>query len=204
MDKSRSLLSTASQKVSRKSSGGLIPLLLFFFVLPAMIAAGSKSAEHKPMQVIARGNQLVAESNARIKLGRQLLAKIDKDIAAIEKEKDLAEYAKSYKVCPKLVAAMVQQESGWNPKALSPKGAAGLLQLMPATAKDLGVTDRFNPTENIKGGIRYMGYLLQRYNGNERLALAAYNAGMANVDKYKGVPPFKETQDYVRTIMRSR
>jgi soluble lytic murein transglycosylase-like protein len=100
-----------------------------------------------------------------------------------------------------LVRAVIQVESAFNPRAISPKGAMGLMQLMPATAARFGVIDAFNPAENIRGGVSYLKQLLDRYANNEQLALAAYNAGPLAVDKHGSqVPPYKETQDYVRRI----
>ncbi len=118
----------------------------------------------------------------------QILAMIDK-------------VAKKHGVDQKLVRALVRQESGFNPNATSHCGAQGLMQLMPATAKGLGVTDAYNPVQNVEGGVKYLKGLLNKYNGNVILALAAYNAGPGAVDKYGNVPPYKETQNYVKSIL---
>jgi hypothetical protein len=102
----------------------------------------------------------------------------------------------------KLVWAVMRQESGFNPQAVSPKGAVGLMQLMPGTAVLMGVTDPFDVEQNIAGGVKYLSLCLSRFNGDVCLALAAYNAGPENVEKYQKCPPFPETQNYVAAVLR--
>ena len=105
-----------------------------------------------------------------------------------------------YGVDEAFLRAIIHAESAFNPHALSLKGAQGLMQLMPATASDMGVLDAFDAEQNIRGGARYLGLLLQEFNGNERLAAAAYNAGPGAVQRYSGVPPYAETQVYVQRV----
>jgi transglycosylase-like protein with SLT domain len=113
----------------------------------------------------------------------------------------ILEASERYKVDHSIIRAIIMAESSYNLMATSEKGAEGLMQLMPNTARELGVTDSFNPTQNIHAGARYFKKLLKRYKGNVRLALAAYNAGIRNVSEYNGIPPFKATHSYIKKVL---
>lgn len=110
--------------------------------------------------------------------------------------------AEQNQVSPQLVHSVIQVESNYDPDAISAKGAQGLMQLIPSTARRFGVANVFDPAQNIEGGARYLKYLLGLYKGDEALALAAYNAGEGAVSRYGGVPPYPETQDYVARVRR--
>jgi len=110
------------------------------------------------------------------------------------------EIARTYNLDPKLLHAIAKVESNYNPRAVSPKGALGVMQLIPSTARLVGVSDPFDPRENIHGGARYLRYLLDKF-GDLTLALAAYNAGPKAVEAYGGIPPYEETQRYVRSVL---
>ncbi len=118
------------------------------------------------------------------------------DIDGIVKEK-----AGKYNLDQSLLKAVIKAESGFNSKAVSPAGAAGLMQLMPGTARGLGVNDVFDANQNIEGGAKYLKGLLDRFDGDKKLALAAYNAGPNAVKKYGGIPPYRETQAYVKRVL---
>lgn len=114
----------------------------------------------------------------------------------------IVEAAYRYKVEPAIIKAIIMAESSFNPKAVSKVGARGLMQLMPRTARSLGVEDSFKPAHNIDAGVRYFKHLLDQFDGEIKLALAAYNAGSSNVIKYGGIPPFKETEFYINKVLK--
>lgn len=116
-------------------------------------------------------------------------------------DKIILEAANRHEVHPALIKAIIKAESSYNPKAVSTKGARGLMQLMPRTAREMGVKNSFNPRHNIYGGTKYFKYLLNEFEGNIRLALAAYNSGMNRVKKYGRIPPIKATRNYIRKVI---
>jgi hypothetical protein len=133
-------------------------------------------------------------------MGRERAAmNIDRDGA----EKLVREAAERHHVDPALVRAVIETESNWNPAARSNKGALGLMQLIPTTATRFGVNDAFNPKQNVEAGVRYLRTLLERYNGNLDLALAAYNAGEGAVDRAHGIPSYRETRNYVQKVQNA-
>ena len=130
-----------------------------------------------------------------------LKSKIDLKAQTTDIDKIIETFADKYNVDGDFIKAIIKQESGFNPKATSKKGAMGLMQLMPKTAESLGISDAYNPWENVEGGVKYIKGFLDKYNNNHELALAAYNAGPGAVNRYGGVPPYKETQNYIKAIM---
>jgi soluble lytic murein transglycosylase-like protein len=139
-----------------------------------------------------RYNQVLKEGWVRFRLG----ANFDKYDPVIRKTSE------RYSVDYALVKAVIKAESNFDPLAISRAGAKGLMQLMPGTAKALGVSDSFHPGDNIEGGVRYLRYLLELFNGNLQLVLAAYNAGEETVFRYNGIPPYQETRTYVQRVLR--
>jgi soluble lytic murein transglycosylase-like protein len=138
---------------------------------------------------------------------RQKISKADSNYinTAMDKRIELflpiiIDAAEKYNVDPDLVQAIIMAESSYNPLAVSNKGAVGLMQIMPATATSLGVENLYDPADNVNGGVKYLKWLLNQFEGDTRLAVAAYNAGRTNVQKYQGVPPYKDTQYYVKKV----
>ncbi len=125
------------------------------------------------------------------------------DIGRDGVEKLVREAGDRHRVDPALVRAVIETESNWNPKAYSHKGAGGLMQLIPTTAQRYGAYDVFNPQQNIDAGVKHLKWLLERYNGNLDLALAAYNAGEGAVDRAHGIPAYRETRDYVQKVQNA-
>ena len=179
-----------------------------------------KASENIPSSTGQVSFEKVLQAGAKAKFGDLLTnpttrvnAKLYTDTASALQKPDysnktkiqelISRVSKKHGVDEKLVNAVVKQESGFNPNAKSKVGALGLMQLMPATAKGLGVTNPMDPEQNVEGGVKYLKSMLNKYNGNIILALAAYNAGPNAVDRYDGVPPYKETQNYVKSILSS-
>lgn len=118
-----------------------------------------------------------------------------------EYEQIIRSCSEKYGVSTPLIKAVIHAESGYNPNAVSNKGASGLMQLMPDTARSLKVSNRFDPKDNVEGGVRYLRFLLDTFRGDVSLALAAYNAGLSRVARYGGIPPYAETRTYVNRVL---
>lgn len=174
------------------------------------------SIENSINRVFGNEKDVSVENNAAAKEFKSILdEKIsqDKSENSIDKisfknsreniENLIEKYAQKNNLDPDFIKAVVKQESGFNPDATSKCGAMGLMQLMPQTAKGLGVVDAYDPEQNIEGGVKYLKSMLNRFNNDPKLALAAYNAGPGAVQKYGDIPPYKETQNYVKNILAS-
>jgi soluble lytic murein transglycosylase-like protein len=136
--------------------------------------------------------------------GTAVVSEVPEKSDAVDRRIDayIEDVAARYGVSKDLIAAMIEAESSYNPRAISPRGAQGLMQLMPETAAILRVSDPFDPRENIDGGVRHLLSLMDRFDNNLPLALAAYNAGERAVIRHRGIPPYRETRQYVKRIMQ--
>lgn len=161
-------------------------------IKPESIETIEKKVESRPV---------VEEAKAEAKEAVELKSKIDLKAQKADIDELVAIFSEKYDIDADFIKAIIKQESGFNANATSKKGAMGLMQLMPKTAESLGVIDAYNPSQNIEGGVKYLKSLLEKYDDNKEMALAAYNAGPNAVKKYGGIPPYKETQNYINNIM---
>ena len=129
------------------------------------------------------------------------LLKMSRSVNPAEYDHIIKTSSDKYGVSASLIKAVIHAESGYNPNAVSHKGASGLMQLMPGTAKSLKVNNSFDPKDNVEGGVKYLRFLLDTFKGDVSLALAAYNAGLSKVAKYGGIPPYAETRNYVNKVL---
>jgi soluble lytic murein transglycosylase-like protein len=138
-----------------------------------------------------------------LKKDKQLRTKMQlaSSVNPAEYEHIISTCATKYGVNPCLIKAVIHAESGYNPNAVSRKGASGLMQLMPGTARSLKVSNSFDPQDNVEGGVKYLRFLLDTFRGDVSLAVAAYNAGLSKVAKYGGIPPYNETRTYVNRVL---
>ena len=138
-----------------------------------------------------------------LKKDKQLRTKLQfsSSVNPAEYDQIIASCATKYGVNPSLIKAVIHAESGYNPNAVSRKGASGLMQLMPGTARSLKVSNSFDPKDNVEGGVKYLRFLLDTFRGDVSLAVAAYNAGLNKVAKYGGIPPYNETRTYVNRVL---
>ena len=167
------------------------------FFAAGLVVAPKSQAEIK-VKTLDDGTQLIYNESASQRATRRAGRLLPPPSAHLEHLTQ--RFARENNLSPTLVQAVMQVESGYNPRALSSKGAMGLMQLMPATARELGVRDPWDPAQNVAGGARYLRQQLDRF-GDITLALAAYNAGPTAVTRYKGIPPYKETQRYVQKVL---
>jgi len=187
---------------------GLVKFL-FIFTLIGGVSGVSLFNSRKPAGTLNKISTISKIANSRTLSKEYDYAKIQSGFVSIGRKKAerllhpiVIQTASLHQVDPALVKAIIMAESGYNARAISKKGAKGLMQLMPATAHALGVEDAFNPKQNISGGVRYFKKLVTQFDGDVELALAAYNAGSRNVRHYQGIPPFKATRYYIKKVFK--
>ncbi len=215
------MISTMDKKITIQLTSGKFARFLFIIV---MILGVTVASNHKDQTVTSNLEDQTEASNhedqtvashfedqkvikPQLLEKERLTAKSGNNLPSVSGKKTehlyhliILQTSSHYQIDPAIVKAIIMAESGYNPRAISKKGAKGLMQLMPGTAEELGVEDIFNPQQNISGGVRYFRQLVNRFNGDVKLALAAYNAGSKNVRRYKGIPPFKATQYYIKKV----
>lgn len=178
----------------------LVRGIFFMLIIPLMVVFPSHTIQ-KDIKLVVKGprpyKQHISLTESQDRHSRLKSSKREHLFHPI-----ILEAAKKYNVDTALVKAVIMAESSYNPMAISKKGARGLMQLMPATATALGVEDLFNPKHNVNAGVRYLKMLLNQFEGDPLLALAAYNAGSKKVRKYRGIPPFKATRHYLKKVIR--
>lgn len=170
-------------------------MVLAMCIVAAVVPPGS-AASSEVAKTVVRADPATG------RLVRRLVAPGKVVLPKPEMRALIEEKARQHEVDPDLVESVIQVESNYDAKAVSPKGALGMMQLIPATARRFGVRNVFDPGENIEGGVKYLKHLQTLFGGDRKLTLAAYNAGEAAVARYKGVPPYAETQDYVAKVGR--
>lgn len=178
----------------------LIALLIVPTVASADTSRDARAGSGIQVKTLADGTRMIFNEN-KVQRARRTSSRLLPVPTANDLDTIIRKHALAQGLSPRLVQSVIQVESGYNVKALSNKGAIGLMQLMPATARDLGVRDPWNPDQNVSGGTRYLSQQLDRFDGDLTLALAAYNAGPGAVERHGGVPPYQETQRYVEKVL---
>jgi soluble lytic murein transglycosylase-like protein len=182
----------------------LIVLVSLFMVISIASPATADIYKYEDAQGVIHLTNVPTESGIKyVLIMREKRVLLDKKLGENMSQYDalIVKASEKHKIEPALIKAIIKAESNFNHRAVSRKGARGLMQLMPATASSLQVQDSFHPENNIEGGVKYLRYLLNYFNGNLPLALAAYNAGENAVIKYRGIPPYRETQVYVQRVL---
>ena len=180
----------------------LIGAVVIFNIYSAQTSVAQKKTLHADIKPVVEKNLIPSLFSADLVAFDPVELLLDDDCNTERLlQPVILEASKRYQVDHAIIKAIIMAESSYNLMAISNKGAEGLMQLMPNTARELGVTDSFNPTQNIHAGVRYFKKLLKRFKGNVRLALAAYNAGSENVREYNGIPPFKATHSYIKRVL---